>query len=376
MNLTSRDQLRIDILSKYIDGTMRRKHAQESLELGERQFRRLVKRFKKEGFFSLKHGNCGKIPKNKTRQEIENKIVSLASEKFKGFNMTHFREKFMEEFSSTITPSYSTVRRIFTENKLYKPQKKRFKRPHKSRNRYEREGIMTQIDGSHHVWFGSQKTCLIVAVDDATGKILGAKFSKTETTFDTMDVIEQILLNHGMFHILYSDKAGIYDNHKRSGFTNVTRAMKQLDIACILSHSAEARGRVERLHRTLQDRLISELRLRNIGTIEEANAFLPEFIKYFNQRFAVIPADPKSAFRVLSENIKLNEILCTIEERIIGTGHTINLDNEKYVITSEPGFAIKRRPVEIKTYRDGSVKFFIEDIELQVRRLEKVKRAA
>lgn len=377
MYLTTKEQLRIEILSKYIDGNINREHAQISLEVGERQFRRIVKRFKQNGFLSIRHGNHGKIPKNKISKELENKISSLAKIKYSGFNMTHFFEKLLKENLEMPIPSYSTIRRVLTEKKIYKPKKRRSKRPHRSRNRYEREGIMVQIDGSHHIWFGSQKSCLIVAIDDATGKIVGAKFSKTETTLDTMDVIEQVLFNHGTFQILYSDRAGIYDNHKREGFTNVTRAMKKLGICTILAYSAEAKGRVERLNRTLQDRLISELRLRGIDTMEEANAFLlGEFLEYFNKLFSVLPVNPESAFKKLPAEININEIMCMVEERSIGCGLNISLDNQKYVVKWHPNTPIRGKRVEVRTYRNGIKKFFIEDEEIQVEKLEKYKRAA
>ncbi len=376
MYLTAKDQLRIDIITKYLEGQIHREHAQIALEIGERQFRRVIGRFKEHGVLSLKHGNCGSTPKNKIDQKLENKIVSLAKGRYAGFNMVHFREKIQLEFPDRPIPSYSTFRRIFTEHKLIRSQKKRSRRPHRSRNRYEREGIMLQIDGSFHIWFGTEATCLIAAIDDATGKILGAKFSPTETTFDTMDVVEDILRRYGRFHLLYSDKAGIYDNAKREGFTNLTRALNSLEVASVLSSCPEARGRIERLWRTLQDRLISELKLRNIQTMEEANRFLSEFIVEFNQRFSVLAASPIPAYRPIPDGIDLNEILCKIEQRTVGSGHTITLDHEKYVIKSDPGFCIKRRPVEVRTYRDQKKKFFIQNIEVQVEKLEKVRRAA
>ena len=376
MKFTAKNQLRIDALTKYLDGQIHREHAQTILEVGERQFRRLVKRFRERGLLSLQHGNCGNCPVNKIDQTLENKIILLAKDKYHGFNMTHFREKLFNEIPEEKVPSYSSIRRIFTENKIYKPQRKRQKRAHKSRNRYEREGIMIQIDGSPHEWFASQMTCLIVAIDDATGNVVGGKFSKTETTFDTMDVIEQVLIQKGRFHILYSDKAGIFDNKKREGFTNVTRAMKQLDIVSILSHCPEARGRVERLHRSFQDRLTSEMRLLKITSIEEANLYLPKFLEDYNNKFSVIPASPISSFRELPSDLRLNEILCTIEHRIVGNGCTISLDNEKYVIKSKHRFSLRRSPVEIKYYRDGSMKFFIYDEEIQVERLIQTKKAA
>lgn len=373
---TAKQQLRLDVLAKYINGDVSREHSQIALELGERQFRRMVKRFKDKGCLSVIHGNYGKVPKNKVSEKMEKKISELAKGKFAGFNMTHFREKIIDELVDQPIPSYSTIRRIFTEEKILKTRKKKNKRPHKSRNRYEKEGMMVQIDGSTHKWFGHQMSCLIAIIDDATGKILSAKFSKSETTFATMDVIEQTLLNYGRFHILYSDKAGIYDNHKREGFTNVQRAMKQIEILSILSHSPEARGRIERLWETLQDRLVSELRLNKIGTMKEANIFLQEYIKVHNEKFSVLPFSTDKAYRVMPSEINLDDIFCSIDHRIVNSGNVINYEKEKYVIHTELNFPVKSKQVSIKNYRNGNQKFFIEGHEVQVEKLIIDRKAA
>jgi transposase len=202
MKFTAKNQIRVDVIARYIDGRIRREHAEEALEVSERQFRRIVQRFREKGMISLCHGNVGRAPINKTSQDIVDKIKKFATSDYKGFNMTHFREKLLENTHFNVVPSYGVIRRIFTEEKIYSPQKKRRGRAHKSRNRYEKEGLMVQMDGSPHKWFGHQMSCLISAIDDATGKILGMIFSKTETTFASMDVLEYILNTHGRFNIL------------------------------------------------------------------------------------------------------------------------------------------------------------------------------
>ena len=147
------------------------------------------------------------------------------------------------------------------------------------RKRYEKEGIMVQIDGSHHRWIRQhQPFCLTVGIDDATGKILAARFTETETTFASMDIAEEIIKKYGIFQMLYSDKAGIYGGGKRDGFSNMNRAMRDLGIIPIQANSPQAKGRVERVFRTLQSRLVSEIGLRGLRSIKEANEYLETFL--------------------------------------------------------------------------------------------------
>jgi hypothetical protein len=213
-------------------------------------------------------------------------------------------------------------------------------------------------------------------MDDATGKILSAKFSKTETSLDTMDVIEQAIKQYGRFQLLYSDKAGIYGNGKREGFTNVTRALKQLDILSVLANSPQAKGRIERLWGTLQSRLVSEMRIRNISNIKDANEYLPEFIEYFNKKFSVLPESCESAYRPLPAGIDLDKIFCMIEERVVHNGNRIFVDNKILIINTNLGYSLRNRIVEIKMYRDGTRKFFIDTKEVEVEELRSLKKAA
>lgn len=376
MNLTTKQQLRIDVISKYLCGKIHREDAELALEVKERQFRRLVKKFKEKGVSSVVHGNFGLVPNNKTPPEIEHQIIELYKKKYLGLNVSHFREKLYEEQLYYI-PSYATIRRILSESKLMKKYSKSGKRVHKSRLRYEKEGIMVQIDGSHHAWFPSRICCLTAAIDDATGKILSAKFSAAETTFDTMNVIEEVITKYGCFQILYSDKAGIYGGGKREGFTNVNRAMEKLGIISLQANSPQAKGRIERLFRTLQDRLISELRIRNINTIEGANLFLREqFIPSFNSKFSVVPTIIEPAYKALPDNVDLKEIFCMTEFRTVHSGQIIFFQSNKYLITTDLGISLENREIEIRIYRDNSIKFFYLGREIQFKRLETAKRAA
>lgn len=376
MNFRSREQLRIDVITKYLDGQIHAEHAWTLLEVGERQFRRIVRAFQQEGIWSVKHGNFGKTPKNKISTSLESKIVALYKKDYRGFNTLHFRDKLIENNFAN-TPSYSTIRRILVKNGINLPKKRSGSSSrHKSRDRYAKEGIMAQIDGSHHQWFGNKMSCLNAMVDDATGRLLSAKFTPSETTFAAMDILEQTLKKYGIFQMLYSDGAGVYHGHKREGFSNVQRALRPLGILSLVAPTAEAKGRIERLFRTLQDRLINEMRLRKISTIEEANKFLPSFIEYFNSKFAVIPKDPETAFLPLPDGIDLNELMCIREERIIQRGHTFSYKNQKCLLPKEFNFPIIGKVVEIRTYRDGSIKYFLNDEEIEVEILTKYQKVA
>ncbi len=235
MKISAKQQIRIDVISKYMSGKLYYKDAIEILGIKERQFRRLVKSFKEKGLLSVIHSNSGKSPPNKTNERVVNQIVSLYRGRYRGLNLVHFIEKLKDH--NIKAPSYGTIRSILLKAKLIDPKIKKKKRSYARRQRYESEGLMVQIDGSHHRWIhGMLPICLTIAVDDASGRIVGGKFSGTETTFAAMDVVEQVLLKEGVFQILYSDKAGIYGGGKRDGFSNMNRAMEELGILSVDLH--------------------------------------------------------------------------------------------------------------------------------------------
>ncbi len=370
MNFNSKQQLRIDILSKFIAGNLHYLDAMELLEVKERQFRRQVKAFKLRGIESVLHGNTFRKPPNRVPDKIRNKIIRLYKGRFSGLNLTHFREKLME-LELEYVPSYSTIRNILIKEKLFKTKIKRNRRVHPMRKRYAKEGMMVQIDGSHHRWINNQlPICLTLAMDDATGKILGAKFTKTETTFAAMDVLEKIVKEKGRFQMLYSDKAGIYGGGKREGFSQMNRALKELDILSIQANTPQAKGRVERVFRTLQSRLVSELRLRNIQTIEQANQYLEMFIDEFNKKFGVTPYLEEKAYKKISDDIDLEEVFCMKMDRIIGEGNIVSYKGEKWLLNLGRR-SYHRENVEIREYRNGNVKVLLHGNEVNFEVWEK-----
>lgn len=368
-------QIRLDIIRNYIDGIITAVEGANSLEVSERHFRRIVKAFKEKGLESLFHGNIGNEPKNKINDFTRRRIIKLYKTKYLGFNITHFREKLYELESFQLVPSYTTLRNILASERIYAPQPKKRRKIHSRRNRYEREGVMIQIDGSHHQWIpGHTPFCLTCAIDDASGRIVGAKFTPTETTFASMDVVEQILGKHGKFQMLYSDRAGIYTRYKREGFNNLQTALHRLGIICIQANSAQAKGRIERLFRTLQSRLVNEMRLNEVKSIEEANKFLRGFIKEFNKKFIYKPLNPKGAWEKLPQDYDIDSIMFMGHTRVVSNGEAISFKSDRYVIKHPTFTSLYGQMVEVRVYRNGRIRFFYqnEEVEAKVLREKKV----
>ncbi|WP_372655750.1 ISNCY family transposase [Halobacteriovorax sp.] len=365
MKLNSEQQLRIDILSKFIAGNIHYLDAMELLKIRERQFRRQVKSFRERGIESVIHGNIGRSPSNKISDSTRFKVKELYRGRFRGLNLIHFQEKLIEE-GITNPPCYSTLRNILLEEKLISIKVRRRKRVHPMRKRYEKEGMMVQIDGSHHRWLPNKlPLCLTLAMDDATGKILAAKFTPTETTFAAMDVVEKIIRDKGRFQMLYSDRAGIYGGGKRDGYSQMNSALKQLDILSIQANTPQAKGRVERVFRTLQSRLVSEIRLKGIRTQEEANKYLnEEFIDEFNTKFGVEAVSKESAYKCFDKTIDLNEVFCLKDSRVVQEGHIVSYRGKRLLLNLGRKESFIREQVEIREYRDGTTRLFLKGKEV------------
>ncbi|MGZ3749321.1 MAG: ISNCY family transposase [Pseudobdellovibrionaceae bacterium] len=380
MKLSSGQQLRIDVISQYLNGQIFSEDACAALRIRERQFRRIVKSFREKGIHSVLHGNKNKVPVNKTPDTQMSTILKLFKTRYDGLNLSHFMEKLHEFHSDELPkiPSYCSVRNYFLKQGVLTETTRKKSKVHRMRKRYEKEGIMVQIDGSHHRWIRQhQPFCLTVGIDDATGKILAAKFTETETTFASMDVVEEIIKKYGIFQMLYSDRAGIYGGGKRDGYSNMNRAMRDLEIIPVQANSPQAKGRVERVFRTLQSRLVSEIGLRGIRSIQEANAYLETFLKEFNAKFSKSAFDQTNAYLKLADNVDLNEIFTMRDDRVVGSGHVINYDGAKYLVDCESLDSLFKRHVEIRRYRNGDLKMFLYSGEaLSFKLLESEKMAA
>ena len=247
-------------------------------------------------------------------EETRKQVLGLLQSKYKGFGPTLACEKLVELEGLQI--SDESVRQMMIAERLWKPKKARKVVTHQMRERRACYGELVQIDGSPHDWFeGRVPSCSsLVFIDDATGKLGQLSFVKSESFFSYSQAAREYFERHGKPVAFYSDKHGIFRvNQPASGkteaLTQFGRAMQQLDIQIICAHTPQAKGRVERVNQTLQDRLPKELRLRGISTWEAGNAYLPEFIMDFNRRFAVQPRSDNDAHRPLTDQDDLDQIL-------------------------------------------------------------------
>ena len=369
-----KDQLKFEIISKVVAGLISSKLASQALKVSYRTILRYKKSYLKKGSSFLIHGNKGKKTFNTTDQDIKEKIMLKITETYFDYSVAHAWEKLKNDDLQLV--SYKTLLRWCHEKKYIRRLKKRKQHVHRARPRMPKIGMMLQMDGSHHHWFGNKKSCLIAAIDDANNEIPYAEFFDSETTINCMKVIQKIIEQKGSFDILYVDKAGIFGGNKRQDFCQLEEACKEVGIQIIYAHSPEAKGRIERLWKTLQGRLIPEMRLANIQTKKQANQFLKEnfLINDYNQKFLTIPASSESHYKTNFRK-DLNEIFSKKEYRTIHADQTFYYNNKKYVIQKYMG-NLKNKLVQIRIYQDESLGFFWSHKKLDVIEITDAKKIA
>lgn len=326
-----------------------------SLQVGKsyRQSQRIIQRVRESDMLGVFHGNCGKVPHNKTPLDLELRVVDLLKNQYRDFNLTHFNEKAKEHHG--IELKKDALHTIARRHGLVKNPKRRGRRSHRPRARLPREGMMIQFDGSQHFWFGGIKTDLIGGIDDATGKVVGCEFFFGETSNHSMTVIRAIIDRNGLPESFYMDQAGIYGKVDIEWESQISRAFDQTGTRLILAGSSQAKGRIERLWRTFQDRLIAELAFHGITEITEANDFLKnQFIPAYNLQFSVVADEPEKAYR---KNVfgDLDMIFCKKIQRKIMSGNVFSWDNITWVIESTKDYA--GREININTHLDGTNSF-------------------
>lgn len=367
--MKTKDQLKLEIIYKIRSGHMSRFDGQTILQISERTLRRYLREYDNEGIAFLRHGNCHRSPPNKLPDELKKTVLRLIQEKYFDFNVSHLREKLNEELGQLI--KYETLRKWCHEIHHVKRAKKRRSKPRRLRTRMSQAGLMIQLDGSHHSWFGGRFLCLMAAVDDATGEVF-AQFYEGETTLACMDFLESFVRRKGMFKVLYTDKAGVYGGIKRENFSQVERALGELGTQVIYAHSPEAKGRVERLFNTLQDRLVAELRLYGIGTLSEANKYLLDvYLPKHNEKHQILAHNHVSAYRSLPPDLDLAEVFSVKEYRIVGKDHTVSLHGEKWMIADPIRESIARQKIEIKYDKWGNWKASFAKKPLQLIKIKK-----
>lgn len=359
--MTEREIDRANLFSEISKKNISQVRAAEVLGLSIRQVQRLYAAFRKEGVKALVSRKRGKPGNRQLQPLLRARILELLTcEKYVGFGPTFMCEK-LDELHG-IKVSVETTRHLMIQSGTWEANKK--KRPiiHQQRPRRARFGELLQIDGSPHAWFEDRgdPCVLIVFIDDATGRTYG-KFFESETTEAYMIVTGEYIKKYGRWEAAYSDRHGIFRVNmpgcaKRECFTQFGRALKELGIKLICANSPQAKGRVERVNQTLQDRLIKEMRLAGINDIEKGNEFLLTYWDVFNIRFAVQPENPLSAHRPLLPGHDLKRILCNKEKRKISKNLEIQYKNTVYqIILEKPFWGLKGASVVIMEGMNGEI---------------------
>jgi hypothetical protein len=361
--MTKKEVHRAEIFARMDHKQMTRIQAAEELKLSLRQVIRLYKAYKKFGRDALRSKRRGKTGNHRITDEIRNRAADLVSRDiYQGFRPTLMKEKLCELHD--IHLSRETVRQIMTEIGVWKPNSKKRPVVHQQRKRRARYGELVQIDGSPHDWFEDrgERCALLVYIDDATGRTFG-KFAQVESTGAYMDITREYIMRFGIPRTFYSDKHGIFRVNregcvKEEMITQFGRALKELDIELICANSPQAKGRVERANSTLQDRLVKELRLAGVKTIEEANKFL-EATKYWekhNDRFSVPAVSEENAHKQSPSAEILDSILCIKNVRKISKNFELQYKNIIYQIRPEDQLrSLKYAHVVVLEGLDGTI---------------------
>ncbi len=357
--MSERDLQRIEILSKVIAGRMTLVSAAHVLDRSTRQVRRLLERISTGGASSIRHKAIGRPSNNRINDGIRDYAVTLVRERYADFGPTLAAEKLAARDGLRV--SRETLRSWMVDAGLWLSRKQR-RTFHQPRLRREAYGELVQIDGSEHRWFEDRgpPCSLLVFVDDATGRLMQLRFVRSESAFTYFEALALYLKHHGAPVAFYSDKHSVFRVAKKDakggqGMTQFGRALCELNIEILCANSSQAKGRVERMNRTLQDRLIKEMRLAGISDMESGNAFLPGFMEDYNARFAIAPTRSDDQHRPISlAPDRLTEILCKREQRYVGSQLTFSFERQRIMLAeTEVTRGLVGRYVETYAYADG-----------------------
>ncbi|WP_200551343.1 ISNCY family transposase [Kosakonia sp. LAM2021] len=351
---------RLQIIRDSVSRQITQEQAADRIGISIRQVKRLVQRYRIEGPQGLVSRRRGQRPNNAFTSEFRTLVISLVRDKYPDFGPTFACEKLREIHGLAL--SAETLRKWMVEEGLWRERRRKIARIYQRRQRRPCYGELIQIDGSPHDWFEDRgpRCTLIVFIDDATSALMALRFAPAETTRAYMETLRDYLDKYGRPLALYSDRHSIFrvNNPEREGeLTQFTRAIKTLGIEPIHANTPQAKGRVERANQTLQDRLVKELRLRNISDIESANLWLSEFMKDYNSRFASVPRENGNAHReILHSPEELNYILCYQSRRVLSKNLTFQYKTSAYQIRSEgQGYRLRHAIVTVCENFNGEI---------------------
>ena len=363
--MDSKSQLTVDIIAKVAEGKIDIANAAKLLNKSRRTIERYLQRYREIGIQFVIHQNAGKCPANKISDKLKRQVQSLIKKKYFDLNLTHLGE--MLEKHHSIRVKRETLRCWAHEIHHVKRAKRRRSQIRMRRERMESPGLLLQMVGSTHRWFGDKKSCLIALIDDATSEV-HAEFFEAETTLGCLKVLRDYIACKGLFKTLYVDKAGIFGGPKRCNFSQVKRACEELGIEIIFANSAQGKGRIERSFDTFQDRLVPELRLKRIKRMESANRYLQEsFIpEFWAPQIKVNSRNEDCEFTPVPKHIDLQSVFVIKDYRKIRNDHTFSYGNKFYLIESPLRHSIAKQKIEIRTTQETGFTAFFAGRELVV----------
>ena len=327
VTLTQHEQARLKVLNSLLADYMTIDQAATLMGVSTRHTRRLLAAYRKEGAAALAHGNRGRRPSNITSETTRSMVIHLARTRYSVANHMHLSELLREHEGIDI--GRTTLRRILVDAGLVSPRRRRSPKHRARRQRMPLEGMLIQIDGSYHRWLGDDgpQFMLLLAVDDATGKVANALFCEYENTRDYFLLMRGLIECYGVPIALYTDRHSVFKHVPGSGApsapTQFSRAMDDLGMQMIFALSPQAKGRVERAAGTFQDRLVTELRIAGATTIEEARIVLKDFLSHFNKRFGVQARESEVAYRPIATGTCLDRVLCFKHSRKVAKDNTV-----------------------------------------------------
>lgn len=378
LTMSDSEITRLQVIVDVTERRLTRAQAGELLDLGVRQVQRLANLYRAHGAAGLLSKRRGQPSNRRYPAHFREYVLATVRAHYADFGPTLAAEKLHELHD--ITLAIGTLRDWMIADGLWTTRKEQRKRVYQPRRRRECYGELIQIDGSDHYWFEDRgpRCTLLVYIDDATGRLMELRFTESESTFDYFYATRQYLSKYGKPVAFYSDKHSVFRVNKAdattgNGMTQFGRALHELNIDIICANTSQAKGRVERANKTLQDRLVKELRLRGIDNMRDANEFAPEFIADFNRRFGRAPLNSKDVHRPVDGDIELDDVFAWREERTVSNSLTVQYDRVMYLLEKNDTTPdLRRKKITIYDYPDGTISLKYRGLPLPYSVFDKV----
>lgn len=374
ITMSQKESNRLYVIRQAIDKAINQAQAAKSLNLSDRQVRRIIRNVKKEGTAGICHKSRGKRAHNRIADKIKDKATTLCRETYKEFGPTLASEKLLTVHK--IKVSNETLRGWFQQEHI--PYKGRKKRPHRQwRKRKAHRGEMVQMDGSHHDWFeGRGPVCVLMGyIDDATGRVY-ARFYEYEGTLPAMDSFKRYIRLYGLPQSVYLDRHSTYKSMAKQTIeeelndirpmSHFEKSLAVLDVEVIHAYSPQAKGRIERMFGTFQDRVVKEMRLSGVTNIAEGNTFLDSYLPEYNRKFAKEAMKQANYHRPVVNKRALDTILAIKTERSLRNDFTVSHNKRLYQITSN----IQTKKVTVEERADGSMHILHNSLRLKFKEIQ------